>query len=98
MDNKNATTTAGAHDTKKTATTITMVEELDESGQTQNNDPVLLLAGMLPPRELRVAQQKATAALHKYIHVANLLVELQTKMQGLTPEPNGATATGTTIE
>ena len=99
MDNKK--NAAAAH-TKKTAntTTSTMVEELDESGQTPNNDPVLLLAGMLPPRELRVAQQKATAALQKYIHVANLLVELQTKMQDLAPEPNGATAaaTRTTIE
>jgi hypothetical protein len=54
---------------------------------------------MLPPRELRMAQQKATVALQKYMDVANLLVELQTKFISLTPpaaEPIDAADTRTT--
>jgi hypothetical protein len=81
MENNKNTTTAANH---KNAKTTTVVEELPETSYQTKNDPVLLLAGMLPPRELRMAQQKATVALQKYIDVANLLVELQTKLC-LTP-------------
>ena len=85
--NKSVVASNRTHHNAATTTTMTVEDAPTLHGETNNNcdnynnDPVLLLAGMLPPRELRVAQQQATAALEMYIRVANLTVELQTKMR-----------------
>ena len=85
--NKSVVASNRTHHNAATTTTMTVEDAPTLHGETNNNcdnynnDPVLLLAGMLPPRELRVAQQQATAALEMYIRVANLTVELQNKMR-----------------
>ena len=40
-------------------------------------DPLELLAGALPPKELHRAQQEARACLQSYLQAANCLVKLQ---------------------
>lgn len=47
------------------------VDDDDETLLLLKKDPVELLGGWFPPRDLKVAQQKARLALEKYIEIAN---------------------------
>lgn len=58
-------------------------EKFDETGEgrLQAADPINLLGGAFPPRELKKAQQEAKAALESYVKAANLSRLILSKLE-----------------
>jgi len=78
---KGAATSAAASQPKKTKNVMSEEEAENTATVVDDQDFLQLLAGSLPPRELREAQQAARQALEHYVQAANVLAELLQQTQ-----------------
>lgn len=69
-----------------TSTTTMIMEHISTESSssptipTASEEALLILAGSLPPRELRIAQEKARRSLDSYIQAATLMAALQQRL------------------